>query len=190
MFFKHLFCIKDKWRKTQISRNIYKDRRVEECMVFTRIKEALSPNDEKYEVLYHNYSRLKLENKKLKKQHEEEMQEHKKSVLKKVAHRLIDLYEDIESTKNSSFSVSAKDKNTQRLMMDINKSEKTLREVMKEFSLEEITPEERFYDPELHEVASYQDAKDMQKGLILKTVKKGFKFKGEVIKKPKVVVTK
>ena len=62
--------------------------------------------------------------------------------------------------------------------------------IMKEFSLEEVVSKERFYDPELHEVASYQDAKDMQKGLIIKTVKKGFKYRGELIKKPRVVVTK
>jgi molecular chaperone GrpE (heat shock protein) len=49
---------------------------------------------------------------------------------------------------------------------------------------------ERFYDPEIHEIASYQDANGMAKGLLLKTVKKGFKYKDEVIKKPRVVVTK
>ncbi len=39
--------------------------------------------------------------------------------------------------------------------------------------MEEVTPSERFYDPELHEVASYEDAKGMAKGIIMKTVKKG-----------------
>lgn len=159
-------------------------------MVLSRIKEAFSGNDEKYEVLYHNYSKLRLENKKLKQQHDEELVSHKRGVHKGVAKHLISLYEDIEAMKNSSFKVSAKDKDTQRLMIDISRSEKTLREIMKEFSLEEVVSKERFYDPELHEVASYQDAKDMQKGLIIKTVKKGFKYRGELIKKPRVVVTK
>lgn len=159
-------------------------------MDFSKIKGFFSDNDEKYEILYHNYSKLKLENKKLKEEHEKEMQNHKRDVYKKVAKHLVELYQNIEDTKNSSYYVAAKDKETQRLMMDINKSEKTLREIMKEFSLEEVVPKERFYDPELHEAASYKDAKDMQKGLLLKTVKKGFKYRGELIKKPRVVVTK
>ena len=44
------------------------------------------------------------------------------------------------------------------------------------------------YDPDMHEIASYEDAKGMQKGVILKTAKKGFKYKGQLIKKPRVVV--
>ena len=159
-------------------------------MDFSKLKDMFSGNDEKYEVLYHNYSKLKLENKKLKQQHEQDMVEHKRDVFKKVAKHLINLYEDIESAKNTSRNITAKDKDLQQLMLDINKSERTLKETMKEFYIEEILPKERFYDPELHDVATYKDAGDMQKGLLLKTVRKGFKYRGELIKKPKVVVTK
>lgn len=159
-------------------------------MIFDKLKEALSSNNEKYEVLHHKHSQLKLENKKLKDEHYKSLKTHKISVHKNVAENLIKLYNDIEMMKADSYKVNAKDKDIQRLMIGINKTEKTMREIMKEFSLEEIGASERFFDPELHEVASYQDAKGMAKGIIMKTVKKGFKYRGEIIKKPQVVVTK
>ncbi|MCA9487233.1 MAG: nucleotide exchange factor GrpE, partial [Nanoarchaeota archaeon] len=75
-------------------------------------------------------------------------------------------------------------------MVDLNTVERELRAFMKKFSLEEISAGERFFDPELHEVASYEDAKGMTKGIILNTVRKGFRYKGKIIKRPKVLVTK
>lgn len=61
---------------------------------------------------------------------------------------------------------------------------------MKKFSIEEFMADERFFDPEIHDIASYEDAKGMKKGLVLKTVKKGFKYRNEIIKKPKLIVTR
>ena len=159
-------------------------------MVFKRIKQALSGNDEKYEILYYKYSKLKVENQKLKEQNIKDMNEHKNKVHSKVVEHLIKIYESIETAKNDSFKVKATDVDLQRLLIDINKTEKDIKTVMTDFSIEEIIPTERFYDPELHEIATYQDAKGMAKGMIIKTIKKGFKYKGELIKKPKVVVTK
>lgn len=159
-------------------------------MVLKKVKEMFSGNDEKYEVLYYKYSQIKVENQKLKEQHRKEMLEYKDKINRKVAENLIELYEDVEVAKANSFKVKALDKDLQRLLMDVNKVEKDLKELMIDFSLEEITAKERFYDPEIHEVATYEDAKGMAKGLILKTVKKGFKYKNEIIKKPKVTVTK
>lgn len=160
-------------------------------MVFDKIKEAFSPqSDEKYEILYHRYSKVKLENKKLKQQHREDLHKYKVGTHKNVAESLIQLYSDVETAKMSSFKIHAKDKATQSLMIDLNKIEKTMKETMKNFQLSEVVPQERYFDPDLHDVASYQDAKDMRKGIIVKTVKKGFKYRGDLIQKPKVVVTR
>lgn len=159
-------------------------------MVFNKIKEVLNPTDDKYEVLYYKYSQVKLENQKLKQKHHEEMGDYKHKLQKKIAERLIGVYEAIEETKNDSFKVKGADKDVQRLLLGVNKSEKAIKDTMKDMSIEEVVAKDKMYDPELHEVASYEDAKGMTKGMILKTVKKGFKFKGETVKKPRVVVTK
>ena len=160
-------------------------------MVFDKIREIIAPqNDEKYEVLYYKYSKLKLERDKLKEQHQTDLKEYRSDISKKVANHLISLYETIETAKTSSFKVNASTKELQRLLIDVNKIEKQIKDVMKDFALEEVTASERMYDPELHEVASYEDAKGMAKGIVMKTVKKGFKHRGELIKKPHVVVTK
>ena len=161
-------------------------------MVLRKIKEALSADkvDDKYEVLYYKYSQVKVENQRLKEKHAKEMKDYKIKLHKKVAEELIKLYEDIEIAKAASFKVNSNDKELQRMLMDINKADKTGKELLKTFSIEEVLPKERMYDPEIHDVAKYELAKDMQKGVLLKTVKKGFKFRGDYIKKPRVVVTK
>ncbi len=159
-------------------------------MVFNKIKDFFNPDDEKYEILYHKYSQIKLENKNLKEAHRVEMSEYKENIHKKLAFDLIDLFQTVEIAKSDSFKIKANDKELQRLLMDINKVEKDLKKTMLDFSIEEIIPSERMYDPELHDVASYEDSKGMAKGIIIKTVKKGFKFKNKLIIKPKVIVTR
>ncbi len=159
-------------------------------MVFKKIREAFSGNDDKYEALYYKYSQVKLENSKNKSAHIKDKLSHKDEVHRDMAKTLINLYEDIEIAKQDSYKIQKIDVDLQRLLMDVNKIEKTVKEAMKRYSVEEMDTNERFYDPEIHEVASYQDSKGMAKGLLLKTVKKGFKYKDEIIKKPRVVVTK
>lgn len=160
-------------------------------MVFKKIKEALSQNnDEKYEVLYYKYSKIKLENQNMQHKFLEDMRLQKEKIQQEVAESLVGLYDDIEDSKNESFKIKNVDKDTQRLLISVNKSEKTMKDILKKFSIEEVSATDKFYDPDLHEVASYADSKGMAKGMILKTVKKGFKFKGKYIRKPKVVVTK
>lgn len=159
-------------------------------MVFSKLKGLFTSPDEKYETLYYKYSQVKLENSELKKKHEEQLDQYKSGANKKAAMDLIKLYGDIEDIKNDSFKVKAHDQDTQKLLIGINKAEKTLRDIMTEMELEEISAKERTFDKELHEVASYEPAKGVQAGVIMKTVKKGFKWRGEVIKKPRVVVAK
>ena len=159
-------------------------------MVLDKIKSMFNSTDEKYEVLYYKYSKLKLENQKLKEKHKNELIENKDKIQINISTHLIKLYQIIEQVKNGSFKIDPSDKEVQRLLIDINKAEKELKEIMKTYSIEELTASERFYDPELHDVASYETANGIQKGIILKTLKKGFKYRGTIIKKPKVIVTK
>ncbi len=162
-------------------------------MVFKKIKELKKKyqekNDEKYEILYHKYSQLKSENLKLKNQINEEKKELKDKIINKIVEMLLNLEDDVEEMKNSSFKVSATSKEIQRLLVDINKVEKTLGNILNKLNVEPIVPKERFYDPELHEVSSYTPGRNLEKGIILKTVKKGWKYKNKIVRKPKVLVT-
>jgi len=159
-------------------------------MVFSKIRDALSPRNEKYEVLYHKYSKVRLDNKNLREQHSEEMNNYKFDTKLGTARNMIDLYEKIEETKLRSYKVRAVDKEIQNLMVGINQIEKAMRKVMSDLDVEEVTAVEKFFDENLHEVASYVDANGMSVGLVLKTVRKGFRFDGRLIKKPRVVITK
>ncbi len=160
-------------------------------MVISKIKELFrEKNDEKYEILFHKYSQLKLNYQKMKEKHNEELRELKDKILLRIIDMLLNLEDDIEEAKNSSFKVTANTKEIQKLLVDLNKIERTMNKILEKLSVEEIMADERYYDPELHEVSSYTDNKGMEKGIILKTVKKGWKYKGKVLRKPKVLVTK
>lgn len=159
-------------------------------MVFNKIKDMINGNDEKYEVLYYKYSQIKLQNQKLKEKHEQEMRDYKANLQYEMAKHTIRMFDAMQVAKASSFKVKAQDKDLQRLLMDVNKAEKEIKKTMEDFSIEEVEAKDRFFDPEIHDIASYEDAKGMAKGLIIKTAKKGYRYKGKIIVKPKVVVTK
>ena len=160
-------------------------------MVFRKIREALSPqNDEKYEVLYYKYSKIKLDNQHMKAKHVTQMREYKDKTQREIALELIKVFGDIEVAKADSFKVKKITPELQRLLMDVNQVEKSMKQLMTKLSIEEVSATDRFYDPEIHDIASYDSSTGLAKGLIIKTVKKGFKVKGDYIKKPKVVVAK
>lgn len=159
-------------------------------MVFDKIRESFGGTDDKYEVLYYKYSKLKLENQALRETKESDMKKFKENIHEVMVYKLIEIYEDVENAKLDSFKVKAVDKEMQKLLIGINKIETDMQQVLKEFHIEEVTASDRMYDPDMHEIASYDDARGMQKGIIIKTAKKGFKYKGQLIKKPRVVVTR
>ena len=159
-------------------------------MIFRKIRQAFSDNDDKYEALYYRYSQIKLENAKLKKKYKDELDKQREEIDFESAKNLIKIAESIEITKNDSFKVDSLDKNIQRLLMDINTTQKIVNEIMRRLNLESTSADEEMYDSEMHEIASYSDAKGMKKERIIKTIKKGYKLDGKIIKKPRVCITK
>lgn len=159
-------------------------------MVLEYFRNRGSRTDDKYEVLYHKYSSVKAQNIKLKKENIEDIQRVKDESELAIVKDLIELYKDFETTKASSFKIKALDKDTQKMMVDFNKTLKTLENIFKKYKVEQINAEERYYDSHIHDIASYQPANGMKQGIIIKTVKKGFKHKGKILQKPLVIVTK
>jgi molecular chaperone GrpE (heat shock protein) len=159
-------------------------------MVFDKIIKALNPTSEKYEVLYHKYSKLRLDNKNLRDQHHGKMSDLEHEVKLSTARNLIALFEKIEETKRDTHSINVVDPNIQKVMMGITQTEKCMLKVMHDLELEPIQAVNKFYEGSEAEIASYTPANGMAQNLILKTVRKGFKFRGKMIKKPRVVVTR
>lgn len=158
-------------------------------MVFSKISQALNKNDEKYEILLHKYSSLKLQNKNLVQKQESQREELEFKMAQKFAKEILTIFEQYEKAKEQSFKVNATNTELQRFLLDFNTIGKQLDLAMKHNGIEVYDAKERFYDPDLHELGSYQESKGMQKGIILKTSRKGYKFKNRTIKKPRVVVT-
>lgn len=158
-------------------------------MVLSRITQAFNGNDEKYEILLHKYSSLKLQNKKLQEQQEKREEEFKFRSAQRFAKEIMEVYEVYEKSKEQSFKVHATSPELQRFLLEYNSIGKQIDTAMKRNGIEVYEAQERFYDPDLHELGSYQESKGMQKGIILKTSRKGCKFKNKIVKKPRVVVT-
>ena len=159
-------------------------------MVMDKIRQLLNPTSEKYEVLYHKFSKLRLDNKNLREQHQGKMNAHEHKIKLNTARNLIKLYEKVEETKRSSYKIQQVDPSIQQMMMNVTQTEKLMLAVMHDLELEVIQAENKFFDAENADIASYAPAKGLAQGLILKTVRKGFRFRGELIKKPAVVVTR
>lgn len=158
-------------------------------MVLSKITQALNRNDEKYEMLLHKYSSLKLKNKQLLEKKNTVERDTQHILGEKFAIELMEIYEAFEKSKEQSFKVHATSPELQRFLLEYNTIGKVLDKSMKHNGVEVFDAKERFFDPDLHEVATYQEGKGMQKGIILKTTRKGCKFRNKVVKKPRVVVT-
>ena len=159
-------------------------------MVMDKIKNMLNPTNEKYEVLYHKYSKLRLDNKNLREEHHGKMCNLEQEVTLSTARNMIALFEKIEETKRDTYKIKSVDPDTQKVMMGITQTEKCMLKVMHDLELEPIQAINKFYDESEAEIASYTAANGMAQNLILKTVRKGFVFRGKMIKKPRVVVTR
>lgn len=158
-------------------------------MVLSKISQAFNGNDEKYEFLLHKYSSLKLENKNLKEQNAKNKSEITFKEGFKFAKELISVYEHFEKAKDMSFKVSATNPELQRFLIEFNTIGKEIDKQMKRNGIEIYDAKERFYDIDLHEIGSYHESNGMQKGIILKTTRKGCKYKNKIVKKPRVIVT-
>ncbi len=152
-------------------------------MVIDKIKEMLNPTTQKYEVLYHKYSKMRLDNKNLREQHHWKLKAHEHEIKLNTARNLIKLYEKIEETKRSTYKVQKVDPSIQQVMMGVTQTEKLMLAVMHDLELEVIQAENKFFSEGEAEIASYVPAKGLAENLILKTVRKGFRFKGQLIKK-------
>lgn len=159
-------------------------------MVFSKIKKAFSANDEKYEALYYRYSQIKNENAKLKKKHKEDLEKFKETLNKKIALELVTIYGHANQTKQDSFKIRSTDREVQQLMMDINKTNKSLNDLMQKMEVESFSVKDLPFNPDMHEAVNYEINTGMNKGMIIKTIKKGFKYKGQVLKKARVTVSK
>lgn len=159
-------------------------------MVFDRIKNMFSDNKEKYEILYYKYSQVKLENQRLKQKYTKDKDRYKEKVDEKVIDSLIKFYRVVDGAKNDTFKISVVNSDMQKLVLDINKIHKSAKDVLFDFSLREFIAKEKYFDPKLHQIASYASNDKLKKGTIVKTAKPGIKYKATIIEKPKVVVVK
>ena len=159
-------------------------------MVINKFRKLLKDDDTRYDELYHSYSKVKLQLKTLEDIKKKEMEENKQRLKSSVAKNLCILYDGVENALNTSHKIKEPNPEVQNLMLDINTLKKKLKEVMKRFELEEFEPSQKVFDKEKMEASSYVEDKTIQSGTILKIIKKGIMFEGEVIRKPKVSVIK
>ena len=57
------------------------------------------------------------------------------------------------------------------------------------FGLEQVTPENQTFDPELHQAMSMQEVEGVEPNKVLTVVQKGFQFNGRLLRPAMVIVS-
>ena len=156
--------------------------------MLNKLRKIVNTTDKRYDELYHSYSKIKLDLKTLEDRKNKEIKEYKEKLRTTVAKNLIVLYDCVENVLNNTYKIKDPNKEVQDVMLDINTLNKKLKDVMKRFEVFEFDVKSKTFEKESMEVLSYVKNESIAKGTVLKTVKKGILFEGQVIKKPKVIV--
>lgn len=160
-------------------------------MVFKKIKNMLEKNDEKYEILHHRYSKLKLENKQIEREKQIELENHKDEINKKTINELLKIFKEFEELKSYSSNLKTPSNEIRNILIKINKIDVDLKNTLEKFNVLEFTPKRKdLYDKNFHEVIKYESDENYEDGEILKCCKSGFKYNTSVLKKAKVIVNK
>ena len=159
-------------------------------MVFHKIVRHFSRRDEDYRELYLNYSKLKVELKNLEDKKNKDIEKFREKVRVQVAKNLNILYLCFEEIDEFSHKIKSPDENVHKLLLEYNKANKKLKEIMKRFHLEEFDPTGKDFDDLSCEVLKEEIVSTERPNSILKTIRKGLKFEDKIFRKAKVVLNK
>lgn len=100
---------------------------------------------------------------------------------------LLPIVDNFERAINSFSDGSS---NSKDIIEGINIIYRQLKECLANLGVSEINTENEIFNPDLHEVISYEDTKEYPHGFILEEVQKGYKLKDRVIRVSKVKVAR
>ena len=82
-----------------------------------------------------------------------------------------------------------KDDSTKNIFIGISMAYKQMETVLGEYGLEIIKPDGEIFDPKFHEALSYQKHEEIAEGVILQTVRFGYKIREKLLRPASVIIS-
>ena len=82
-----------------------------------------------------------------------------------------------------------KEESTNNIFVGISMAYKQMENVLSEYGLEIINPVNSEFDPKMHEALSYQISDDVDEGIVLQTVRTGYKLRDKLLRPAAVIIS-
>jgi molecular chaperone GrpE len=147
-----------------------------------KLEEKLEAEEEKSKEYLTRLKYLQADFENYRKRVEKEVQEAVQRSNEKLVACLIDIMDDLEKAISTGETTENKDS----LLEGIKMIHKNLEKLLEKEGLERLNCVGQLFDPNLHEVLAEVSTKNLQSGTIVEEARKGFMFKGKVLR-PSIV---
>ena len=83
-----------------------------------------------------------------------------------------------------------KDESAKNIFIGVSMAFQQMKNTLGEYGLELIDPEGKEFDPKFHEALSYESSPDTEEGIVLKSVRIGYKMKDKLLRPASVIISK
>ena len=128
--------------------------------------------------------RMQAEMENLRKRTERDVSNAHKYAVDKFANELLQVKDSLE------LGLSAEDIDVEKLQEGTELTLKILRNAFEKFSIEELNPVGKAFDPNLHEAMTMQESTEHEPNSVLTVVQKGYTLHGRLIRPAMVIVAK
>jgi molecular chaperone GrpE len=147
-----------------------------------RLEEKLEAEQQKTQENLNRLKYLQADFENYRKRVEKEVQEATQRSNEKLVASLIEIMDDLES----AILVAEKTENKNALLDGIKMVHKKLDNLLEKEGLVRLDPVGKPFDPNIHEVLAEIPTKNHQRGIVLEEVRRGFIFKGKILR-PSIV---
>ena len=82
-----------------------------------------------------------------------------------------------------------KEESTKNIFIGISMAFKQMENILGEYGLEVINPLGVEFDPKLHEALSYEPSEEIEEGLVIQTIRTGYKIKDKLLRPASVIIS-
>ncbi len=82
-----------------------------------------------------------------------------------------------------------KEESTKNIFVGISMAYKQMENILGEYGLEVINPLGLEFDPKLHEALSFQASDEVEEGLVIQTIRTGYKIKDKLLRPASVIIS-
>ena len=146
------------------------------------LEDARNKADEHFDMLAR--ARAELDN--LRKRHDRDLENAHKFALERFANELLPVRDSLELGHNAALDEKA---DVAKLREGTELTLKLLSAAMEKFHIEQINPEGKPFNPELHQAMSMQPREDVEPNTVVTVIQKGYSLNGRLVRPAMVIVS-